>query len=158
MTHWLWFSLIAVVLWGVVGLLQKLSTNYISADAVLIWDRIGYLVVLPFLLIGFHLGTLAPRDILIGTLDGIINSLGALFLYKSLQSGAKASVAIPLTALYPLITVVLAVMFLGERLDRLHWFGVLLALVASVLMSIEGPTEQSGKTAQFSPDEELIPR
>jgi len=141
MAHWLWLALIAAVLWGVVGLLQKITTNYISADAVLIWDRIGYVVILPFLVIGLRLGQLGAKDILIGTLDGVTNSLGALYLYKSLQSGAKASVAVPLTALYPLVTVVLAVAFLGERLDRLHWLGVLLALVASVLISMESPAK-----------------
>lgn len=158
MAHGLWLALATVVLWGVVGLLQKVSTNYISADAVLIWDRVGFVVVLPFLLIGCNLRSLAPKDILIGTLDGIINTLGALFLYKSLQSGAKASIAIPLTALYPLVTVVLAVIFLGERLDRLHWLGVLLALAASVLMSIDSPPEPSAKTPQVSPQQEVVPR
>ena len=142
MAAWLWMALITVVLWGVVGLLQKVATTHISADAVLIWDRIGFVLVLPFLLIGLNLHILGPKDMLIGTAAGIINSLGALYLYKSLQSGAKASTAVPLTALYPLITVVLAVAFLGERLDRRHWFGVALALVASVLMSIESPPEK----------------
>ena len=142
MAHWLWLALIAVALWGVVGLLQKVTTNHISADAVLIWDRIGYVVILPFLLTGLHVRQLGTKDILIGTLDGLTNSLGALYLYKALQCGAKASIAVPLTALYPLITVVLAVAFLGERLDRLHWFGVILALVASVLMSMESPPEE----------------
>ena len=141
MAQWFWLALIAVALWGVVGLLQKITTNYIDADAVLIWDRAGYVVILPFLLIGLHFRHLRAGDIVIGTLDGLTNSLGALYLYKSLQSGAKASIAVPLTALYPLITVVLAVAFLGERLDRWHWLGVLLALVASVLMSIEVPNE-----------------
>jgi len=145
MAHWLLFSLIVVTLWGIVGLLQKITTNHISAEAVLIWDRIGYIVILPFLLTGSHLGHLGPKAILIGTLDGVTNSLGALCLYMSLQSGAKASIAVPLTALYPLITVLLAVVFLGERLNGLHWFGVALALLASVLMSTESPPEKEGQ-------------
>jgi transporter family protein len=145
MTHWLLFSLIVVTLWGIVGLLQKITTNHISAEAVLIWDRIGYIVILPLLLTGLHLGHLGPKAILIGTLDGVTNSLGALCLYMSLQSGAKASIAVPLTALYPLITVLLAVVFLGERLNGLHWFGVALALLASLLMSTESPPEKESQ-------------
>ncbi len=50
MTETIALSLIAVVLWGIVGLLQKVTTNYITADAVLIWDRVGYLCLLPWLL------------------------------------------------------------------------------------------------------------
>lgn len=139
MAQWLWLSLIVVVLWGVVGLLQKVTTNYISANALLIWDRVAYVTFLPFLSTGLHLNQLGGKDILIGTLAGILNSLGALYLYMSLQSGAKASIAVPLTALYPLITVLLAVVFLRERLNGPHWVGVAMALVAAVLMAIESP-------------------
>ncbi len=139
MAEWITLSLVAIVLWGIVGLLQKVTTNRITADAVLIWDRIGYLPVLPWLLINNHLNNLTPHDMIIGTLDGITNSLGAWFLYASLESGAKASVAVPLTSLYPLLTVLLAVVFLGERVRPLQWFGITLAVVAGVLMSLETP-------------------
>jgi transporter family protein len=139
MTEWMTLSLVAVVLWGIVGLLQKITTNHISADAVLIWDRVGYLILLPFLLADVHLLHVGPKDILIGTLDGITNGLGALFLYLSLESGAKASIAVPLTALYPLGTVLLAMFLLGERVGRLHMVGILLAVLAAVLMSYETP-------------------
>jgi transporter family protein len=139
MPDWLILCLAAMVLWGIVGLLQKVTTNRISADAVLIWDRIGYVVILPLLVIHTHLHNLGPKDIIIGTLDGITNSLGALFLYMSLASGAKASIAVPLTALYPLLTVLLAVALLGEKVSPLHWAGIILAVVAAILMSLETP-------------------
>lgn len=139
MTEWVTLSLLAVMLWGIVGLLQKVTTNYITADAVLIWDRVGYLPLLPWLLATTTLSNLGSRDFLIGTLDGVTNSLGAWFLYASLRSGAKASIAVPLTSLYPLLTVLLAVVFLGERLSPLQWVGIGLAVVAGVLMSLETP-------------------
>jgi transporter family protein len=145
MADWLVLSLVAMVLWGIVGLLQKVTTNRISADAVLIWDRIGYVVVLPLLVVNTHINSLGPKDMLIGTLDGITNSLGALFLYMSLESGAKASIAVPLTALYPLLTVLLAVVLLGERVRPLHWVGIILAVVAAILMSFETPAPARAK-------------
>jgi transporter family protein len=148
MADWLMLSLVAIVLWGIVGLLQKVTTNRISADAVLIWDRIGYVVILPLLVINTRLtrlNNLGAEDIFIGTMDGITNSLGALFLYMSLESGAKASIAVPLTALYPLLTVLLAVGLLGERVKPLHWLGIILAIVAGILMSIETPTPAPAK-------------
>jgi bacterial/archaeal transporter family protein len=141
MAEWVPLSILAVVLWGIVGLLQKITTNYSSPDAVLIWDRVGCLALVPWLLATTSLSHLGSRAFLIGTLDGIANSLGAWFLYSALRSGAKASVVVPLTALYPLLTVLLAVGFLGEKLKPLQWCGVSLALVAAVLMSIETPEE-----------------
>jgi bacterial/archaeal transporter family protein len=147
MADWLMLSLLSVVLWGIVGLLQKVATNYITADAVLIWDRIGYLPLLPWLLAITSLNNLGSRDFLIGILAGITNSLGAWFLYASLESGAKASIAVPLTSLYPLLTVILAVGFLGERVSPLQWVGIALAVVAGVLMSLETPSAKCTELA-----------
>jgi bacterial/archaeal transporter family protein len=139
MTESIALSLVAVVLWGIVGLLQKVTTNYITADAVLIWDRVGYLCLLPWLLATTSLSNLGSRDLLIGTLAGIANSLGAWFLYVSLESGAKASIAVPLTSLYPLLTVLMAMVFLGEKVRPLQWSGIALALIAGILMTLETP-------------------
>ena len=65
MSEWATFSLVTIGLWGVMGLLQKLSTNRISADAVFIWSRIGYLPVLLWFLTMtsfHHLTSLARSD------------------------------------------------------------------------------------------------
>jgi transporter family protein len=147
MTDTIALSLIAVMLWGIVGLLQKVTTNYITADAVLIWDRVGYLCLLPWLLATTSLSNLGPRDLLIGTLAGISNTLGAWFLYASLESGAKASIAVPLTSLYPLLTVLMAMGFLGEKVRPLQWFGIALALIAGILMTLETPADSQTKDA-----------
>ena len=58
------FSCIAIVLWGLVGLLQKLGTNRISASSLLVWLMVGFLVLLPWLkwIVG---------SILLGGFDGI---------------------------------------------------------------------------------------
>jgi len=147
MTESVALSLLAVVLWGIVGLLQKVTTNYITADAVLIWDRVGYLCLLPWLLATTSLSNLGSGDLLIGTLAGIANSLGAWFLYASLESGAKASIAVPLTSLYPLLTVLMAMAFLGEKVRPLQWFGIALALIAGILMTLETPAGGRAKDA-----------
>ncbi len=137
MTGWMFYSLIAVALWGGVGLLQKMGTNRVSADSLLVWMMAGYVILLPFLLPVAHLSALGARDILIGTLVGITNGLGAWALFASLGSGAKASIAVPLTGLYPVVTVLLALVFLGERPTTLQWLGITFAAGAGVLMARE---------------------
>ena len=42
---WFWFAVITLMAWGIVGLLQKLSTNYISAESSLIWLVVGFLLL-----------------------------------------------------------------------------------------------------------------
>jgi len=53
----------------------------------------------------------------------------------ALSSGGKASIVVPMTALYPVITIVLSVAILREQITPVHGAGVALALVAVVLLS-----------------------
>ncbi len=142
MVDWLSYSLLAIVLWGIVGLLQKLGTNRISAHSLLIWLTVGYLVLMPWFLQTADPFTLGIREVILGVVAGTTNGMGSWFLFASLGLGAKASVAIPLTALYPLLTILLAVVFLAESLTSLQWVGILLALVGGAMLSYE-----TGETA-----------
>jgi transporter family protein len=49
--------------------------------------------------------------------------------------GGKASVVSPVTALFPMVTVLLALIFLHERLGKVQWAGLALAFVAIYLLS-----------------------
>ena len=53
---WIGPALLASVLWGIVGILQKLGANRVNAASLLIWVTVGYVVALP----GFFL--LAPMS------------------------------------------------------------------------------------------------
>jgi transporter family protein len=134
---WLLPALLAVALWGIVGILQKLASNRINADSQLIWVTAGYVIALPLMMWEGGLDAVPTRYLLIGVLAGAVNGLGSWFLFASLERGAKASVAVPLTALYPLVTLVLAFLFLEERLTAREWVGVVLALCGAMMLSYE---------------------
>jgi transporter family protein len=134
---WLIASMITVLLWGIVGLLQKMGSDHSTSNSLFIWTTVGYALLLPFLIAGTHLSMLPARSILVGVVCGATNGLGAWALYTALERGARASVAVPLTALNPLITLILALLVLGERLTALQTTGVVLALAAGVLLSYE---------------------
>src|SRR5688572_6165745 len=137
MSAWLLYSLLALLLYGVVGLLQKLTTNRISADAALVWYSLGYLILFPWFLKGADFSGVPTASLIIGLLVGFTARSGEYFLFSSLGSGAKASVAVPLTSTYPLVTLLLAMVFLAERLTARQWAGIALALLAGALMSYE---------------------
>ncbi len=139
MPEWMHYSLLAIVLWGIVGLLQKLGTNRISATSLLIWLTVGFVVLLPLFMREANLWDMSKRGVLVGIVAGVLNGMGSWFLFASLEKGAKASVAVPLTALYPLVTVLLATVFLAEMLTGLQWVGVLLALFSGAMLSYEVP-------------------
>src|SRR5262245_34409067 len=110
--HWMAYAGFAIALWGVNGLFMKLGTNRVSARSMVIWVTAGFLVFLPFVWWSSSLSGLSVRVITVGLLGGLVNGLGNWAVFASLERGAKASVAIPLTALYPLFTVILATAFL----------------------------------------------
>ena len=142
---WLIASFITIVLWGVVGLLQKIGSNHSTSNSLMLWTTAGYIVLLPFLFGESHLLTLSARSIVVGIVCGLTNGLGAWSLYTALERGARASIAVPLTALSPLVTLVLAFLILGERLTMLQTAGVVLALIAGVLLSYEPDASQGAK-------------
>ena len=132
---WLWYSVITLVAWGVVGLLQKLSTNYISAESSLIWLVVGFLLLEPLFYPGAVVFHYSKINLVYAILSGLLNALGAWALFAALKSGGKASIVAPLTALYPLVVIMLVPLILHEAVSRLQWVGVACALIAVVLLS-----------------------
>jgi len=132
---WFWLAAVVLISWGIVGLLQKLSTNYISAESSLIWLVVGFFLLQPFLYPGTALFTYSARSLTFALLSGVLNALGAWALFAAMRSGGKASIVSPLTALYPLVVVLVAPIVLHETITMLQGVGVLCALIAVVLLS-----------------------
>ena len=51
--------------------------------------------------------------------------------------GDRLSVVVPLTAVYPLVAVLLGMLFLGERLSLLQWAGIGLTTAGVMLLVAE---------------------
>jgi len=137
MDTWVFYACVATLCWGVVGLLQKLGTNRISSRSLLVWLVVGFAAMLPLLWRDGALAGLGWRVSLIGLLGGAANGLGSWALFEALERGAKASVAVPMTALYPLVTIVLARIFLAETLTFRQWAGIALAVAGGAMLSYE---------------------
>jgi bacterial/archaeal transporter family protein len=137
MDTWVFYACVATLCWGVVGLLQKLGTNRVSSRSLLIWLVVGFAAMLPALWRDGDITGLGWRVLLIGLLGGAANGLGSWALFEALERGAKASVAVPLTALYPLVTIMLARIFLAETLTLRQWAGIALAVAGGAMLSYE---------------------
>ena len=143
---WLIYAAIALVLWGASGVTQKLSTNRISSQLSFLWFAIAMIVISAVLAIVVPIQWRLPALTLwLCIAGGLLNGLGALTSFAALESGGKASVVISLISLYPLLTVAIAVVFLHERLAPLQALGIVLAIGAAILLSLE-PRPVESKT------------
>jgi transporter family protein len=149
MIHWMIYAAVAIVLWGLNGLFMKLGTNRLSARSMVIWVTIGFVVLLPWMWKLTTLAGLSASVIFVGLVAGTVNGLGNWAVFACLEKGAKASVAIPLTALYPLCTVALATAFLKERPTGLQWIGIALAIAGGAMLSYE-PAPAATQQEQLS--------
>jgi transporter family protein len=138
MSTWLLLSLVALVFWGITGNTQKLSTNCISTQFSFLGFAVAFLPIALLTVVFFPVETAFTKEVLgLGIVGGILNSCGALTSFAAFEAGAKSSVAVPIMYLYPLVTVLLARIFLHEHITPAHWAGIFLAPVAAWLLSKE---------------------
>jgi transporter family protein len=130
--------MIALVLWGITGVTQKLSTNRITSARSFLWFCWAMVALSGVVLIVAHPHWGLERVVVISAIaGGALNGMGAWTSFRALESGGKASIVISLISLYPLLTVLLAVLILHERLTVMQMCGAGIAIVAAILLSLE---------------------
>ncbi|MCS6954939.1 MAG: DMT family transporter [Candidatus Calescibacterium sp.] len=138
---WLIFSVISLVLWGISGFFMKVATFKLDPRIAFIFQSTGVLIVASmvfFSTMGILKNSLSPDlklYIISGLLAGLTGGLGTFFLLKAYEKGNLATVTV-LTALYPVISVLLGIIILKEKLTLTQIIAIILSLVAIVLFSI----------------------
>ncbi len=144
MPHWLRWSLLALLAWGVWAIMAKLIGEALSGAHNQALSTLGIVPVMLAMACTKH--TSAPgnrrRGILLALAAGAISCLGNVVYYDALSRGGKAAMIVPLTALYPLATIFLALLLLKEQLNRVQLLGVLVSLVAIYFFNV--PAEKGG--------------
>jgi transporter family protein len=136
MQTWFIFALAALLLWGVWGLFPKLATNYLSPASVFVFSGIGNLVVLIGVLAFLNFRPdLHARGIGWAIVAGLLGTLGTIPFFYAISKG-KASVVVPMTSLYPLVTIVLSFLILREPMTLKQGAGIVLALIALLLFAL----------------------
>lgn len=133
-SNWILPAIFALLLWGVWGFFQKLATNYMPPRQVYLFAVLGPLITGLAVLASVKF-SLEPtgRGVLFAVLAGLAGSAGGLFFLYSLNKG-KASLIITLTALYPVVTIILSFLILGEKITAKQGIGIVLALASMLLL------------------------
>ena len=128
--------LIAGIGFGLYFVLMHEATKAGGAFWPMILSRSGGIVLITaYLLITRSSIKIDTSALPIITVNGLLDIGGNFFFILASQSG-RLDVASVLSSLFPGATVVLAWVFLKERLNRNQWIGIAAALTAIVLMTI----------------------
>jgi len=134
--EWLLPAVATLVLWGLWGYVLKIAGMKLD------WREVYFIsslssFTLALLFYMYSKGFTLPLNTyaLYAAIAGIMGGLGYLTFMIAISRG-NASIIIPLTALYPAITAILAVLFLGEKIKPTQIAGIILALVAGILVSL----------------------
>lgn len=128
MPTWFILAIVALLLWGVWGLFPKLATNHISPASVMVFEGLGHVLVIAVVFVSLNFRPeIHSRGIIFAVLAGLVGTLGTIpFLYAI--SRGKASIVVPMTSLYPLVTIILSLLILNEPVTWKQGLGIVLAL------------------------------
>ena len=135
MKPWYIYSVATVILWGIWGVFSKLASNYCKPRYMLLFQCVGMLAfaLLVLGLLRFKVEWSGP-GFGWAFAGGFAAFVGFLTFFAGLEKGS-ASTVVTLSALYPLITILLSISFLHEKLTPTQGLGIVFALVASVLLA-----------------------
>jgi drug/metabolite transporter (DMT)-like permease len=135
---WLIYAGVALLMFGFAGVFQKLATNHVSAETAFAMFAAGF-VPISALICAFQPwpAHLQGEPILWAMVGGLFNGLGVLATLAAYRKGGKAAVVTPLAALYPVVTVLVAVAFLNEKVNMMQMAGIALAIAGGLLLARE---------------------
>lgn len=124
--------------WGTSVFLDKLAANSLGSKGTWLY-LIGFipsLIVLAYYYFwGYKLIGMNQTGIFYLIISTVFNMI-AVAAYFLLFTKTNASWASPITALYPICTIILAVIFLHEKITLNQIIGIILAMSAIVFLSV----------------------
>ncbi len=135
MKIWYLYAVTTVVVWGIWGVFSKLASAHARPRQMLLFQSVG---VIAFALVVLVIEKFKIEPTAAGFswsfAAGFFTFIGFLTFFAALEQG-KASTVVTMSALYPVVTILLSIVFLHEKLTLRQSAGIVLALVASVLLA-----------------------
>jgi transporter family protein len=133
---WFWYSIAASLCWTAWAFTARLGSKEIPPATMQFVSAFGFLLV-GLVMVAVQRPQLKKslRGNSYALISGVLLGLGGIALYGAYRAGDNASVVTATTSLYPVATVLLAVTFLREKLNKLQLLGVCFAVAAILLLS-----------------------
>lgn len=132
---WLPFAIVCLIGWGLWGIVQKPLTDRIEVWSIAFLQS-GTTLALGLLSALQRRQPLNPRQqgLHFAAGAGVLSYVGTLAFLSAIGEGTTA-VVVPLTAMYPVVTILLSVLVAGERLTHSHKAGIVMAMAAIFFLS-----------------------
>src|SRR5262245_50998095 len=138
MPGWMFWTAATVTSWGVWAVLAKVIGDRLTGAQSQALSSVGILPVVLALAWSKDLAVrpAGRRGMYYALAAGVVSGLGNVPYYDLYSRGGTAATAVSLTALYPVVTIALAAVFLDERVNRVQAVGLILALAAIYLFNV----------------------
>lgn len=138
----IWLALLAAFLWGTAPVLEKRALASVSPFAAVLLRSVAVAVMALIYLYWNHGSRTLQhlgrwQDALLIILAGVFAAGIGQVLYFTALRGGSPSIVVPVAACYPLVTMLVSVLVLGEKLRWWHVVGVVLILAGIILVSRE---------------------
>ena len=135
MKPWILPTFGAFVVWGLWSFIPKITVRYISPKSAVVYEVLGGMLVALMVLYSVNFQPdMHPRGVALGIATGLLGFLGALFFLFAVSHG-PVSLIVSVSALYPVISILLAVFILHEPITLKQGFGIIFALTAMFLVA-----------------------
>ncbi len=133
---WLVFSLLTILFWGLWGFFIKLAARYLEWYQIYVLGNAAAFLLSGYFLVRYGANFVGTgRGLLLGLAAGVVGTLGYIFFILATKTG-RVSIVVPLTAVYPAVTFILALLLLHEPFNLRHLVGMVLALAGAMLLSL----------------------
>lgn len=121
--------------WGLWSFIPKITTRYIHPNSAIVYEVMGAMFLAAVILVSLNFQLeVHPIGIVLAILTGTLGFMGAFCFLTAVSKGPVTLVA-TLSALYPAVSIVLAISLLNETMTVRQGIGIALALVAMILVA-----------------------
>jgi bacterial/archaeal transporter family protein len=129
MPSWVALSLVALTCWGTGNFVRKQAITHISPWAVVVFQSVTVMLLAIGAVIIRGEVNVTTEAVLLAIAGGSFQFLANISMAFALTRG-PASLVVPVSSMYPVMTLVLAFFILGETISATQALGLLLSVAA----------------------------
>jgi drug/metabolite transporter (DMT)-like permease len=128
-------GLIPMFSWGIADFLQSISVRKLTTAQTMFISNIFWMIlVIPFaFFIDLHI---TLNNIILVIIGALIQLVGLVMLYESMKIG-DVSIVTPISASYPVVTVLLLMLLLGHKLSMMSFIAILVMTLGIIFTSTD---------------------